>query len=510
MLELPVLTILIITPLLGALATIMVRDQGDARQQDIAYRIAFSFALLTSALSLLTLYFFEHGKVGFQFEERASWIPQLGISWHLGIDGISVWLVALASLLVPLAMIAGRESVRVRVREHVVALLVLQSVLIGTFCALDMILFFVFYEAALIPLFLLIGSQRGEGRSQAAFNFVLFNMVGSVCLLVAILVIGWQGGTFDIPVLMTHKLSPQMQMWLWVAMFVSFAVKMPMWPVHTWLPEVHVHAPTAVSMLIAGVHMKLGTYGFLRLLLPLLPDACHYFAPLVITLGAITVMQSSIVAVSQDHIKRVLAYATMAHMGFTAIGVFSLTVQSIEGTVLMIFVQGMVSACLFMCAGSLYDRIQTYEMSRISGLISTMPKFAFVFLMLVLGAVGLPGTATFLGELLIMIGAFHSLPLITVLAGSVIVIGPVYFFSSYHRILFTSSTGREVASGADLPQNQLIAIGCVLALMVWLGVHPAGFFSTTDATVTQLVATVHLSDDAHALSIVGPAMGGVK
>ncbi len=501
----PILSMLIVLPLCGVCALTLINDQGEQGQQRM-HRVGLAFSLATAVLALVLPIALVRGQGGFQFEERASWIPQLGISWHLGLDGISVWLVVLAALLVPLAMIASRESITGRAREFMLALLVLQSLLIGAFSALDMVMFYLFYEGALLPLFVLIGTWGAENRTRAAFNFVLFNMVGSVFLLIAIIVIGVQGGTFDIPTLMASPVSPQLQTWLWLAMFVSFTIKMPMWPVHTWLPEVHVQAPTSVSMLIAGVHMKLGTYGFMRLLLPLLPDASDLFAPLVMTLGAVTVVQCSLVAFTQTHLKRVLAYATMAHMGFTAIAVFSRSIQSIEGCILMVFIQGLVSACLFMCAGSLYHRVHTYETHKIVGVIRSMPRFSFVFLMLILGAVGLPGTGNFLGELLILIGTFHSSPIIAIAAGTAIVLGPVYLLTTYHKITFTPSTETTPLQILDMPNNQLAATVGVLVLMVWLGLHPPAFISATTDSVTRLVAAAKFSDNSRVLIATGSTL----
>jgi NADH-quinone oxidoreductase subunit M len=494
----PLLTTLIVLPLAGALVIGLVSGTNEAGRPAVQ-RLALAFALLTAALSLALPAAFDPGMAGFQFEERADWLPELGISWHLGVDGISVWLVVLAALTVPLAIIASPVILRGNTREFMMALLVLQSLLIGAFSSLDLVLYFMFYEGNLLPLFFLIGTNGGERRTRAAFNFALFNIAGSMFLLIAIFAMGVRHGTFDIPALMTMSTPGHIQTWLWLAMFASFAIKMPLWPLHTWLPEVHVHSPTAVSIVIAAVHMKLGTYGFLRLLLPLLPDATATFAPYVMVLGAITVVQCSLVAVTQTHLKRLLAYATMAHMGFTAIGVFSRSVQSIEGCLLMVFIQGLVSACLFMCIGSIYDQLKTYETSRIAGVIKSMPRLSFVFLALIFGAVALPGTGNFLGEFLILVGAFQNSPLVAVVAGTAIVLGPVYLLGTYHRITFAPTSAR-VAMGRDLPRGQLAAAGAVIVLMVVLGLHPPVFMSATARSVSHMVASIHMPYDARVMA----------
>ncbi|MBI1207668.1 MAG: NADH-quinone oxidoreductase subunit M [Azospirillum sp.] len=498
MFGLPILTTLLLVPLAGIAAILLATKEGK-QGDDEARWLALLFSLATLALALGVLTQFDPSRSSFQFEEQHDWIPALGLHYHLGVDGISVWLVALSALLVPFAVVASWSEIKIRVREFMSALLLLQALLIGTFSALDLVVFYLFYEGNLLPMFVIIGTWGGEQRGRAAFKFILFNMTGSVFLLLALITIGTTAGSFEIPVLIESHIPASLQTWLWLAMFVSFAVKMPLWPVHTWLPEVHVQAPTAASMLIAGVHMKLGTYGFLRLLLPLLPDACDTLAPLVLTLGAITVVQNSLVAFTQVHLKKVLAYATVAHMGMTAIGVFSRTIQSIEGTIIMVFAQGLVSACLFMCVGLLHQRVRTYDAGKIAGVIQAMPRFAFVMLMLILGAVALPGTGNFVGELLILIGAFQTTTGIAILAATAIILGPVYFLGIYHKIIFAPS--RTLAPGGspggvagelkDLGRGEMVALGSALVVMVWLGIHPPPFLTNTSRSVVALVSTQH-------------------
>jgi len=461
----PILTVLILLPLAGVFSLLLAEGEGEANARQ-ARKLALGFSLVTLGLALYLLSRFDPAASGFQFEEKQTWIPALGLSYHVGIDGISIWLVLLAALLVPIAVIASWDGVRKRVREFMIALLLIESLLIGTFCALDLVLFYLFYEGNLIPMFLLIGGWGEDRPARAAFKFVLFNMTGSVFLLVAILTLGLHAGTFEIPTLMTLVVPPELQTWLWLAMFVSFAIKMPLWPVHTWLPEVHVEAPTAASMLIAGLYMKLGTYGFLRLLLPLLPDASDLLAPLVLILGAITVVQNSLVAFSQVHLKKILAYATVAHMGMTAIGAFSRSFQSFQGCLMMLFVQGLVSAALFMCIGLLHERIRTYQVDQITGVIVSMPRFAFVVLMLIMGAVALPGTGNFLGEFLILVGAYHAWSTIAVVAGLAVVLGPVYFLGTYHKVMFAQNRQLTPVGVSDLGTHHLVVLGAVLAIMV--------------------------------------------
>ncbi len=499
MLGLPILSTLLAVPLVGVLVLFFAEGEGETGHQQ-ARRLALGFSIATFGMAMVMLYNFNPALPGFQLEEHQAWIPALGMAYHLGVDGISIWLVVLVTLLVPFAIIASWDSIQTRVREFMIAVLLFEALVIGTFSALDLVLFYLFYEGNLIPMFLLIGGWGEERRGAASFKFVLFNMVGSVFLLVAILVIGNLGGSFDIPALIKAPPSAQLQTWLWLAMFVSFAIKMPLWPVHTWLPEVHVAAPTAASMLIAGLHMKLGTYGFLRLLLPLLPDASDMFAPLVMVLGAITIVQNSLVAFTQVHLKRMLAYATVAHMGMTAIGVFSRTVESIQGTILMIFVQGLVFAGLFMCVGVLHERFKTYDADRIAGVIAAMPRFSFVVLMLIMGAVALPGSGNFIGELLILVGAFKASTIIAVIAGSAIILAPVYFLGNYHRIIFAPTRSLAPAGIADLSGKQQMAFGCALVIVFWLGIHPPPFLSGTATAVSSLVASQHFHHPSLALA----------
>ena len=492
MFGLPILSILVALPLVGVLALLLAEGKGEKAAQN-ARGIAFASSFVTLGAALAMLYGFDAARPGFQYEEHVMWMPGFGVSYHMGVDGISVWLVALVTLLVPLAITASVDSITSRVREFMITILLFETLVIGTFCSLDMILFYLFYEGNLIPMFVLIGTWGEGNRTRAAFKFVLFNMVGSVFFLVAILVLGAQGGTFDIPTLVKAPPTASLQTWLWLAMFVSFAVKMPLWPVHTWLPEVHVAAPTAASMLIAGLHMKLGTYGFLRILMPLLPDASDLFAPLVMVLGAITILQNSLVAFAQTHLKRMLAYATVAHMGMTAIGAFSRTVESIQGTIMMIFVQGLVFAGLFMCVGIIHDRFKTYDTDKIAGVIAAMPKFSFIALMLILGAIALPGSGPFIAELLVLVGAYKVSTIVAIFAATAIVLAPMYFLTNYHRVIFAPNGKLAPAAGvADISNPQVVALGVALVIMFWLGVNPPPFLTDTAQAVTDLVATQHI------------------
>jgi NADH-quinone oxidoreductase subunit M len=396
-------------------------------------------------------------------------------------------MVVLTAFLTPMCLLASWTSITHRIKEFMVAFLVMEASLIGTFSALDFILFFLFYETTLLPMFFLIGIWGGKNRIYAAFKFYLYSMTGSLFLLLAILVLYFEVGSFEIPTLMQQHVSPSLQNWLWLAMFVSFAIKMPLWPVHTWLPDAHIEAPTAGSMILAGALMKVGVYGFLRFLLPILPDACDSLTPIVFTLSVITIIYNSWIAFVQTNIKKLLAYATAAHMGVTAIGVFARNIQGIEGTIVQIVTQGTLSAALFFAAGCLYERKGSYEISKFGGLINEMPRYAVVTMILLLGAVSLPGTGTFVGEMLILVGAFQKSPWVAVLAAVVIVLGPLYMLRFYHRSMFGVLSADTGQRGWDLNRRELFAFVPMVAVVLWLGINPGSLTTRASVSVADLV-----------------------
>ena len=401
--EMGILTSLILLPLLGAgLIYLIVR-----RDDEVGARNATNTALWTSLVTFLvslTLWVkFDRASSQFQFTEKISWFEGYNINYYLGIDGISIFMVLLTTLLLPICIIASRNSIKVRVREFMIAFLVLESFIIGVFCALDAMLFYLFFEGLLIPMFLIIGIWGGDRRIYAAYKFFLYTLLGSVLFLVAILYLYNEFGTMEIPQLMAlaPTLPLDIQQWLWLAMFASFAVKVPMWPVHTWLPDAHVQAPTAGSVILAGVLIKMGAYGYLRFSMPMLPDASVYFAPLIFGLSVVAVIYTSLVALVQTDMKKLIAYSSVAHMGFVTIGLFSFNIQGVQGALLQMISHGVVSAALFLCVGVIYDRMHTREISRYGGLVHRMPRYAMIFMLFTMASVGLPGTSGFVGEFMI-------------------------------------------------------------------------------------------------------------
>ena len=357
----------------------------------------------------LSLYFgFDAEMTGYQFEERADWISGSGISYHLGVDGISMPFILLSTFLTPLSILASWKSITHRVRDYMIAFLVLEVMMVGMFASLDMLMFYLFFEGVLIPMFIIIGVWGGAERVYAAFKFFLYTLLGSVLMLVCMLVMYHMAGTTDIPALSAFAFSPELQFWLFLGFFASFAVKVPMWPVHTWLPDAHVQAPTAGSMILAGVLLKMGGYGFIRFSLPMFPDASEYFAPFIFVLSIVAVIYTSLVALAQSDMKKLIAYSSVAHMGFVTIGIFTLTEQGIAGAMFQMISHGLVSAALFFCVGVVYDSLHTREISAYGGVVDAMPRYAAFFMFMMLASVGLPGTSGFVGEMLVLVGAWEA------------------------------------------------------------------------------------------------------
>src|SRR6185312_7277955 len=402
----PILSVVTFLPLVGALFCLVVQGPKEAVDRNCR-SAALITSLVTFLVSLLLWVHFDPTKAGFQFEEKVGWVPALNIGYHMGIDGISLFFVLLSTLLTPICVLASWEAIQSRVKEYMVAFLVLETFMVGMFCALDLALFYVFFEGVLIPMFLIIGVWGGKRRVYAAFKFFLYTLLGSVLMLLAIIAIYWQAGTSDLPTVVEKMQLPfQWQFWLWLAFFASFAVKVPMWPVHTWLPDAHVEAPTAGSVILAGVLLKMGGYGFIRFSLPMLPDASSMFAPLIYTLSVVAIIYTSLVALAQEDMKKLIAYSSVAHMGFVTIGIFTGTPEGMQGAMFQMLSHGIVSAALFLCVGVIYDRLHTREIARYGGLVHNMPKYALAFMVFMLASIGLPGTSGFIGEFLAMIGAF--------------------------------------------------------------------------------------------------------
>src|SRR5690606_13776753 len=418
------------------------------------------------------------------------------ISYHMGVDGISMLFVILTTFLMPLCILASWETIEKRVKAYMVAFLILETLMIGVFCALDIVLFYVFFEAGLIPMFIIIGVWGGKRRVYASFKFFLYTLLGSVLMLLAIMAMYWQSGTTDIVELLRHDFPASMQTWLWLAFFASFAVKMPMWPVHTWLPDAHVEAPTAGSVILAGILLKMGGYGFLRFSLPMFPDASVYFAPLVFALSVIAIIYTSLVALMQDDMKKLIAYSSVAHMGFVTMGIFAINQEGIQGALFQMLSHGLVSGALFLCVGVIYDRLHTREIAAYGGLVNNMPKYAAAFMIFTMANVGLPGTSGFIGEFLTMLGVFRVNTWVAVFAATGVILSAAYALWLYRRIIFGALTKDSLKSMLDLSPREKAILYPLAVLIVFFGVSPAPVFDATAQSVKALVTNVTASLDA--------------
>ncbi|HET7155887.1 MAG TPA: NADH-quinone oxidoreductase subunit M, partial [Hyphomicrobiaceae bacterium] len=449
--------------------------------------IALYTTLFTFGVTLYIWAHFEKGASGFQFVEEMEWLGG-SIKYKMGVDGISVLFVVLTAFLMPLCIIASWESIETRVKEYMIAFLVLETLMIGVFCALDLVLFYLFFEGGLIPMFLIIGVWGGARRVYASFKFFLYTLLGSVLMLIAIMAMYWHAGTTDIPTLLTHKFPADMQWWLWLAFFASFAVKMPMWPVHTWLPDAHVEAPTAGSVILAGILLKMGGYGFLRFSLPMFPVASQEFAPLVFTLSVVAIIYTSLVALAQEDVKKLIAYSSVAHMGFVTMGIFSFNVQGVDGAIFQMLSHGLVSAALFLCVGVVYDRIHTRQIDAYGGLVNRMPMYAFVFLVFSLANVGLPGTSGFVGEFLTLLGAFKANTWVAFLATFGVILSAAYALYLYRRMIFGALEKPQLKSISDLGYREVAVFTPLVLLVIFFGFYPAPLLDVTAVSVKKLVS----------------------
>jgi len=499
----PILSLVIFLPTVGALFVFIVR--GDERTVARNARMtALWTSLITFALSLGIWIDFDNSTASFQFVERAEWIPVLGASYHLGVDGISMLFVILSTFLTPLCVLASWEAIQTRVKEYMIAFLLLETFMVGMFCALDFVLFYIFFEGVLIPMFLIIGIWGGANRVYAAFKFFLYTLTGSVLLLVAVMVIYFDAETTDIVRLIGIGFDPELQIWLWLAFFASFAVKVPMWPVHTWLPDAHVEAPTAGSVILAGVLLKMGAYGFLRFSLPMLPVASEFFAPFVYTLSIIAIIYTSLVALAQEDMKKLIAYSSVAHMGFVTIGIFTVQTQGVEGAIVQMLSHGVISAALFLCVGVVYDRLHSREIARYGGLVHRMPVYAAVFMVFTLGSVGLPGTSGFVGEFLVLVGAFQVNTWLALLATTGIVLGAAYMLYLYRRVIYGALTKEDLKTMVDLNRREIAVFAPLVAATLWMGIWPEPFLDVMHASVANLIENYRVAlESPGALTVAG-------
>jgi NADH-quinone oxidoreductase subunit M len=498
----PLLSLVIFVPLVGALFILAIRGEEAIVARNAKY-VALWTTLGNFILSIPLWWGFDNSTADFQFVEKASWLSD-SISYHVGIDGISMLFIILSTFLMPICILASWDAIQARVKEYMIAFLVMETTMIGVFSALDFVLFYLFFEGGLIPMFLIIGIWGGANRIYATFKFFLYTLAGSVLMLLAILAMYFDAGTTDIPTLIAHGFDPSVQKWLWLAFFASFAVKIPMWPVHTWLPDAHVEAPTAGSVILAAVLLKMGAYGLLRFSIPMLPDATVFFTPLVYALSVVAVIYASLVALMQEDMKKLVAYSSVAHMGFVTIGIFTFTQQGIEGGIMQMISHGLISGALFLCVGVIYDRMHTRQIARYGGLVHRMPKYALFFLVFTLANVGLPGTTGFVGEFLVLVGVFQVNTWVAVLATTGVVLSAAYALWLYRRVIFGVLDKPDLQGILDLNRRELVILVPLLGAVIFFGVYPQPLLEVMHVSVENLIANHQTALEAvQSLSVAG-------
>ncbi len=483
---LPILSIITFFPLFGALAILVERGRDET-----ARLIALFTTLINFVLSLILWANFDTSTSAFQFVETSSWLGG-GINYKMGVDGISVLFVVLTAALMPVCIVAS-EAIHVRIREYMVAFLVLETLMIGVFCALDLVVFYVFFEGGLIPMFLIIGVWGGQRRVYATFKFFLYTLLGSVLMLIAIMAMYWQAGTTDIAVLLdgSHPFPVAMQPWLWFAFLASFAVKLPMWPVHTWLPDAHVEAPTAGSVILAAILLKMGGYGFLRFSLPMFPVASEEFAPVIFILSLVAIVYTSLVALAQEDVKKLIAYSSVAHMGLVTLGTFTFSQQGIDGGIFQMLSHGIVSGALFLSVGVIYDRMHTRLIDAYGGLVNRMPIYAACFMVFTLANVGLPGTSGFVGEFLTLLAAFRFNTWLAIIGTTGVILSAAYALWLYRRVMFGVLEKASLKHIMDLSPREIAFMAPLVILTIGFGVYPKPIFDVTKVSVAHLVELHH-------------------
>ena len=483
----PLLSLITFLPLAGAAIILSIRGEESVVAQNARWAALWT-SLVVLALSLILWFRFDPSTADFQFVEEVEWLPEFGVGYHLGVDGISVLFVLLCTVLTPICILASWDAIETRVREYMVSFLILETMMIGVFVALDFVLVYIFFEGVLIPMFLIIGVWGGPRRVYSAFKFFLYTLLGSVLMLLAILYLWHNAGTTDIPELFTVEVPRAAQTWIFLAFLASFAVKVPMWPVHTWLPDAHVEAPTAGSVILAGVLLKLGAYGFFRFSLPLLPHASAEFAPLIFALSVVAVVYTSLVALAQEDMKKLIAYSSVAHMGIVTMGIFTFNAQGLSGALFTMLAHGVVSGALFLCVGVLYDRTHSRDIARYGGVAKIMPAYALVFMVFTMASVALPGTANFIGEFLAIVGAWRVNPWVAFGAALGMILGPAYMLWLYRRVAFGRIMREDVRILPDLTPREVAVFAPLVLLVLWMGVYPQSFLSFFEASVAALVA----------------------
>ena len=483
----PILSSLILLPSIGALFILLSKSKDQSNYQSSKY-VALFVSFANFFISVYLWYIFDPNITDFQFVENRPWLPGF-INYKVGIDGISILFIVLSTLITPLCIISVNKTITTKLKEFLIAILIMESLMIGVFCSLDLVIFYLFFEGGLIPMFLIIGIWGGARRVYSAFKFFLFTLLGSVLMLIAIISIYWINGTTDIVELYNLGIGENYQNLLWLAFFSSFAVKTPMWPFHTWLPDAHVEAPTAGSVLLAAILLKMAGYGFIRFSIGLFPIASENFVPLIYVLSLVAIVYTSLVALMQEDMKKLIAYSSVAHMGYVTLGIFTVTQQSLEGGIVQMISHGLVSAALFLCVGVVYDRMHSRLIKTYGGLASIMPKYAVFFMVFTLAAVGLPGTSGFVGEFLILMGVFKKSFLVATIASLGVILAVAYMLWLYKRVIFGELINKDLVKMLDLNKSEIFILTCLAIPTLFFGFYPEPLLNTIDASISNLIDT---------------------
>ena len=486
----PILSFLILLPTVGAIFIFFTKNN---KENNITIKyVALFTSLVNFFLSIYLWIIFDQSTSNFQFVENRIWIEDF-INYKVGIDGISILFIILTTFITPLCIISVNNSVKNRLSEFLIAILIMESFMLGVFCSLDLIIFYLFFEAGLIPMFLIIGIWGGERRVYSAFKFFLYTLLGSVLMLVAIISIYWITGTTDVIKLYELGIDSKYQNLLWLAFFSSFAVKTPMWPVHTWLPDAHVEAPTAGSVLLAAILLKMAGYGFIRFSLGLFPIASELFTPLIYIMSVIAIIFTSLIALMQEDMKKLIAYSSVAHMGFVTLGVFTIQQQGIEGSIIQMISHGLVSAALFLSVGVVYDRMHSRLIKTYGGIVSIVPKYSVLFMIFVLASLGLPGTSGFIGEFLILMGAFKDNFLVAVIASIGVILGAAYILWLYKRVVFGKLINPDLKNMVDLNKSEIFILSSLALPILFFGFYPEPLINTIEVSISNLIEMYNLN-----------------